>query len=153
MRTLLRDVPIFTKEDDECIWNSDSSGFYSVKAGAKSELSGIDSGSSHGLLLWLRMAPPKVQTFIWCSLKRKILYRAELNHEGMLNSTNDLSCVLYSYQEKDVDDHLFGRCLAAISPWSRFSSLMGVTWVFNNSYIGIVESCNLKKFKCRKKVA
>lgn len=85
------------------------------------------------------MASRRIQTFVWCALKRKILSRVELNRRGILNSSDDLFYTLCGSQEENVD-HLFGKCSVVRCLWSRFANVMEASWNFYKSCVGIVES-------------
>lgn len=94
------------------------------------------------MVSYRRVAPPRVQTFVWCILKNEILTRLELNRRGLLSYSDDLFCILCRDPEEDVD-YLFGKCSIVTTLWSRFTDLMGVSLMFNESCVGILENWSI----------
>lgn len=52
------------------------------------------------------VAPPRVQIFLWCVLKEKILTKEELKRRGLLWYEDDLNCILCESSSENVN-HLF----------------------------------------------
>lgn len=107
LRAAPGDVPIYRDEEDEIIWTGDASGLFSVKIGVEVALKDPLDYPSVGVLAWLGGAP-RVQMFVWCILKKKILTRMELNLRGILSSSDNLFFTLCGDLEEDVD-HLFWK--------------------------------------------
>lgn len=84
LKALLGDVPIFRDEQGECIWTGDSYNLYTAMAGVNLALKNENNAQSPSVAAWSRVAPPRVQDFVWCELRRNILSKAELNRWGIL---------------------------------------------------------------------
>lgn len=84
----------------------------------------VGAYSSASRLAWNGLAPPRVEGFVWFTLKGKILTRLKLKRWGLLRDGEDLSCPLCRHLEEDID-HLFIRCPIAreFKMWVKFVSL------------------------------
>lgn len=85
-------------------------------------------------------------------MKGKILSRAALNRRGMLRSDDDLCCPLCGFEEEE-NSHLFTVCPLAKHQWTSFSNLMGVSWVFERTCGGIIDSWVISNLGHKSKVA
>lgn len=101
---------------------------------------------------WRGQPVTRVQTFVWCAMKGKILSRAALNRRGMLRSDDDLCCPLCGFEEEETS-HLFTVCPLAKHQWTSFSNLMGVSWVFERTCGGIIDSWVISNLGHKSKVA
>lgn len=68
---MLGDVPIFREEEDEYIWTGESSGLYTVKVWLDLALKDENNVYPPRVAAWAGVAPTRIQTFVWYSLKKK----------------------------------------------------------------------------------
>lgn len=106
----------------------------------------------HCSFAWNGLAPPRVQTFIWCALKGKVLIRMDLRRRGLIRTEEKLSCPLCGYLEEDVD-YLFINCPFVTHLWLSFVNLFEVPWVFDRTCAGVVGSWFLSGLSSRWKIA
>lgn len=91
------------------MWSSDSSGKYSVKSMVELVLNQQEYSTSIKTFAWKGLAPPRVQSFMWCALREKVLTKMDLKRRGLLRSKEVFSCLLCDHTEEDLD-HLFINC-------------------------------------------
>lgn len=116
--TLLEKFPFLPLDEDEMIWSGDSSGIFSVKALVHLAQSQLSNDEKVSKSIWESAIPPRVQIFLWCVLKEKILKRVELNRRGLLRGDVDLNCILCDSSLKDIN-HLFVNCDVAKGLWTN----------------------------------
>lgn len=83
LKLLLRDAPVYLDEKDESICTGDPSSEYSVKNVVKEALESKERPKPLRALTRIGEAPPRVQVFLWCALKERILIRCGLKHRGI----------------------------------------------------------------------
>lgn len=123
---MLGEFPL-SMEEDELLWIGHSSGAFSFKTVVDLVLHQHIEEAPLPCLAWRSLAPPRVQTFVQCALKRKVLSRMAPNKRGLINLDDDLHCILCCHMEEDVD-HLFAECPMTRQQWINFANLMGVSW-------------------------
>lgn len=101
------------------------------------------------LPIWLGLAPPpRVQIFVWCVLKGRVVTRTTLKMRGLLNQEDPIC----ETEEEDVD-HLFLHCPLACYLWNNFANLFKVPWVFDRTCAGSLESWFISRLTPRLKLA
>lgn len=115
LKIQLSEFPLALGED-ELVWTGASSEIFLGKAMVNLVIMNLNGPPPPPSLVWKNLAPPRVQTFAWCGVKRKILTKMDLRRRGLLRSQEDLGCPLYGLEE-EIIDHLFFTCPIARILW------------------------------------
>lgn len=134
------------------MWTGNSSSSVSVKSLVDLALHHQSSEETTSTLAWKGVAPPRVQIFVWCVLKGRILTKVELRRRGLLGSEDNPICSLCDLEEED-SDHLLIGCQVARSLWTSLMNLLDISWVFNRTCVGSLESWFLSRLFSRVKLA
>jgi hypothetical protein len=74
--------------------------------------------------LWKNDVPSKIKVFGWRLLLQRLPTREALHHRGILNNTNDLSCV-FCLQHIEDCAHLFFHCSFSMVVWEAVFNWIG----------------------------
>jgi hypothetical protein len=110
----------FTPEEDELIWQFQSSGVYSTQS-----LYGVIN--FRGVIpvflpaVWKLPIPPRIHFFLWLLSQNRLLPRDNL---GKRRSVDDPSCLFC--KEPETIFHLFFGCVIASKVWRMVSQVIGI---------------------------
>ena len=118
---LLQYQPTITGEDTLL---GDGKKDYTVKA-FQEVVSRGNVGDSVICKAWMKLAPPKVEFFLWLALLGKLNTKEMLWKKGILQ-TNQLSCPMCAVQsEVETVDHLLVLCPISWSIWCKTAEELG----------------------------
>jgi hypothetical protein len=130
----------FTNEEDEMIWQFNSSGIYSSQSLYKIiNFRGIKP--VHVSAVWSIKVPPRVHYFLWLVIKNRALTRDNL---AKRRKVEDESCLFCS--EKETIQHVFFECVVAKQCWYIMSDILdcrvdenmcdvGKFWLSNKKHV------------------
>ena len=105
---------------DCLIWKPDSAGLFSSRSFYREIFSEVRSPCA---LVWMGLAPPRVEAFCWLVVANKISMIDTLRRkELMSDSISDMCCLCG--RELESIDHLFIHCDVASFIWGFFSQRM-----------------------------
>ena len=107
---------------DCCIWKPDCSGLFSSKSFYR-ELDLIDEKRSCALV-WMGLAPPRVEAFCWLAISGKISTAENLRRGLLSESISDICCL--RKRKRESMDHLFIHNEMASTIWGH--SLKNAAW-------------------------
>ena len=90
-------------------------------------------------LVWLGLAPPRVEAFCWLAIATRICTTNNLRRRGLTGSTISEVRVMCRKEVKSVN-HLFIHCEIEVSVWARFISRCGAAWCFPEKIGEAIES-------------
>lgn len=137
---------IFSLEEDELIWQFNSSGVYSSQSLYKIiNFRGVVLVPVHVPAVWNLKIPPRVQFFLSLLSKNKLLTRDNLSIRRKAEEKTCLFCC-----ELESVNHLFFDCVVAKQLWSVMSDIFGRSlgsdflsigqlWISNNKFL----DCNM----------
>ena len=122
LHTLLMQNQPVTNGSDSILWDAKKS--YTVKAfqQAVNRESVFDSVICK---VWMKLAPPKVEFFLWLALLEKLNTKEMLWKKGILQA-NQIGCPLCTAQsETENSDHLLVACPISWSIWCTIAEDLG----------------------------
>ena len=109
----------FYEEEDEMIWNFNTSGVYSSQSLYRIiNFRGIKT--VHVSAVWSLKIPPRVHFFLWLVINNRALTRDNLTKRRKVEDENCLFCL-----EKESIHHLFFDCVVAKQCWKVMSEVVG----------------------------
>ncbi|GMI64817.1 hypothetical protein HRI_000151000 [Hibiscus trionum] len=125
-------------------WNDSSDGKYSVRSIRKGAERVFEGSFEWKDVVWLGVAPPKVEIFVWRAIMGRIPVVSELRKRG-LYMVEDIRCKLCNLCE-ETPEHLFFDCFGVWNIWMSYCKLIGVHSVwpkspgqFLNAWNGLIE--------------
>ena len=115
---------------DSYIWKGSSSGRYAASLYCKYMLNAQVSDKELWKMVWMGLAPPKVEVFCWRLVRERIATKDQLVKRGLLERRQAV-CVFCNTEMESVD-HLFFSCHSSWKIWMHFCSMWGVDWVMHN---------------------
>ena len=110
----------FSDEEDEMIWQFNSSRVYSSQSLYKViNFRGIKS--MHVSAVWNLKIPPRVHFFLWLVINNRALTRDNLAKRRKVDDENCLFCL-----EKETIQHVFFDCVVAKQCWKILSDILGL---------------------------
>lgn len=110
----------FSEEEDEMVWQFNSSGVCSSQSLYKIiNFRGIKT--VHVSAVWSIKIPPRVHFFLWLLIHNRVLTRDNL---AKRRKVEDESCLFCS--EKESVNHLFFDCVVAKQCWLVISEIIGI---------------------------
>lgn len=146
LKAILEAVPLDLGAEDELIWLGDSFGYFSVKSLINLVFLNSEGTLAAQNLIWKSLAPPRVQLFVWCNAKRKILTRTDLRRRGLLCLDASATCPLCGLEDENIA-HLLVTCPTVWRLWCIFLNLIGVSWLVLGSWGEVMESWSLPKWR------
>lgn len=96
-------------------------------------------------LVWVGLAPPRVEVFCWLVVSGKVVIANVLRRRGIsLEEILDM-CPLCG-KDREVIDHLFLYCEFSYHVWCRFLANCVVSWCFLGSLADLFEAWRLSPF-------
>jgi len=116
-------------QEDNVLWQGNKG--YSVKdfqrhASREIEVDSIVS------TVWMKIAPPKVEFFMWLALLGKLNTRYRLYVKGILQEDQS-TCTFCKLQPESLD-HVLMSCSYSQQVWRLLASEMGHSWVIPASF-------------------
>ncbi|KAL4295459.1 hypothetical protein GQ457_12G031020 [Hibiscus cannabinus] len=112
-------------------WVGSSDGLYSIKS-LKLQLNLASSSEVNWKkMVWIGLAPPKVEAFMWLILHERVPVKVELLKRGVSGVADDL-CP-FCNQAKETVEHLFFTCSVAWQLWVSIASRWGVSLVLHHN--------------------
>ncbi|XVF83508.1 hypothetical protein PTKIN_Ptkin16aG0494200 [Pterospermum kingtungense] len=110
---------------DKVIWKRCASGNFSVKSFC---VAACIEGNDHieTWKLWAGLAPPKVETFCWQVIIKRVAVKEELVKRNLIHY--DVPLCAFCKEEMETVDHLFCHCQFTWSMWSHWMKVWGVLW-------------------------
>ncbi|KAK8544945.1 hypothetical protein V6N12_025804 [Hibiscus sabdariffa] len=106
-----------------------SEGIFSTKAMKALICANSVSQVNWKKVVWIGLAPPKVEAFVWLILHNRAPVKVELLKRGVRSIGDDL-CPLCSRSRETVD-HLFFTCIVSWQIWSLVANYWGVSLVLH----------------------
>lgn len=143
---------------DTLIWGATSNGQFSVKSAYNSSFDFSSSSNPQWQFIWNLKIPPKLKTFLWTMLHRKLLTNVQ---RVTRKFSNDASCPICHSSDETLL-HLFRDCPRAANIWRAFPmpssisssfSLDWTSWINAQLHCHSVVTdgfkwCNLFVFVC-----
>ncbi|KAK9037405.1 hypothetical protein V6N11_022316 [Hibiscus sabdariffa] len=112
-------------------WIGSSDGLYSIKK-MKAQLSLVPTSVVNWKkVVWIGLAPPKVEAFMWLILHERVPVKVELLKRGVSLVADD-SCPLCN-QARETVEHLFFTCSVSWQLWTSLASCWGVSLVLHRN--------------------
>ncbi|XP_039017025.1 uncharacterized protein LOC120147763 [Hibiscus syriacus] len=124
---LINRVVSVSVEVDQLVWKGSSSSVYTPKRFCNSVVSVGVVEDSVWILVWAKLAPPKVEAFVWKAVLRRVPSLVELTKRGIQNLGRCL-CSL-CHEQLESSDHLFCQCKVSWEVWQRWCSNWRVVFV------------------------
>ncbi|KAE8682317.1 Polynucleotide adenylyltransferase family protein isoform 4 [Hibiscus syriacus] len=128
--SLLNNSSLSHDEEDCWIWLGNGEGCFSTNSCIKSffDSDGIEGNQDFwDRNVWVGIAPPRVETFLWQVVHLRVAVKEELLKRGVAGIEDPL-CPLCGRFGESVP-HLFLHCEVAWGLWVRFLNLWDVDWV------------------------
>lgn len=112
---------------DKFIWKPNTSGEFSVKS-FYSLLSKFEPQGHHGLLskVWLGLAPPKIEVFLWLAIQNSIVARGFLYRRHILDAERNICPLCQSFDETST--HILIHCKKVQPIWYQILAWWGTSW-------------------------
>lgn len=123
--------------NDSRIWKPSTSREFSAKA-FYSALEGTHPHRTLSSLVWLGLAPPRVEAFCWLAVASKVSTVDNLRRRGLASNNISDTCVMCGKEGLAI--HMFLQCELAVSIWSNFIGRSGLAWCFPKNIADMVES-------------
>ncbi|OMO57353.1 hypothetical protein COLO4_35424 [Corchorus olitorius] len=124
---LLENVCLSLDFKDKLIWKHSSSGTYSAKDYYKFVCFSNSSPDPLWSKIWLGLAPPKVETFLWQALRGRIAVKSLLCARVLIMVEN-ANCPICN-EVPESTDYLFLECKSSWLVWQFFCAKGKVSWV------------------------
>ncbi|KAK8993498.1 hypothetical protein V6N11_033593 [Hibiscus sabdariffa] len=112
-------------------WIESSDGLYSIKT-MKAQLSLVPTSVVNWKkVVWIGLAPPKVEAFMWLILHEHVPVKVELLKRGVSLVADD-SCPLCN-QARETVEHIFFTCSVSWQLWTSLVSCLGVSLVLHQN--------------------
>ncbi|GMI85885.1 hypothetical protein like AT4G29090 [Hibiscus trionum] len=130
LMNLLNNVKSDGFELDCLVWTGSADGSFSVKNGFKTVMVQDSNNSFWRKYVWQKLAPPKVEAFVWQSAWGRIPVRSELRKRG-LTSLSDIRCPLCQ-EDVETVSHLLFTCKISWALWMKFARFWNVHFTMPN---------------------
>ena len=124
---LLDNVSLYPNFKDKLIWKYSSFGKYTAKDFFNFVCLQNYAPDSIWHKIWLGLAPPKVETFLWQVIRGRIAIKTVLNARGLIAEENT-GCPICNEFSESID-HLFLKCKRSWLLWLFFCAKWKVSWV------------------------
>ncbi|KAE8725734.1 hypothetical protein F3Y22_tig00008146pilonHSYRG00076 [Hibiscus syriacus] len=114
-------------EADSVIWIGASSGMYVPKSFCVAAYVGNSSSDDFWNLVWAKLAPLKVEAFVWRAALQRIPSLVDLARMGVVN-LESVTCVLYS-RDPETINHLFCHCSIVWRLWQKWALRWNIHFV------------------------
>ncbi|CAK8566133.1 unnamed protein product [Lathyrus sativus] len=134
---LLENISVIPGESDKRRWSLHESlifkvsSFYSVLYSSLSEQDIGSDCASHIKSIWKTVIPAKVQTLSWRLALDRLPTRSNLLKRRVLNSEQDLDCVVCSSSLEDVS-HIFFSCYKSTQVWNKICEWADIDIISEN---------------------
>ncbi|XP_039003297.1 uncharacterized protein LOC120130003 [Hibiscus syriacus] len=123
----LKDIQLSELVEDFLSWSASRDGLYSVKS-CRNTLASEFGGSVLWIQgVWMGLAPPRVEAFLWQLAHQKVAVKVELVKRG-IPLRDDILCPLCKKQEESVQ-HLFISCNVVWELWNKIASFWDISLV------------------------
>ncbi|KAL4346749.1 hypothetical protein GQ457_17G015740 [Hibiscus cannabinus] len=119
-------------------WMGSSEGIFSTKAMKALICANSVSQVNWKKVVWIGLAPPKVEAFVWLLLHNRAPVKVELLKRGVRSIGDDI-CPLCSRSRETVD-HLFFTCIVSWQIWSLVANYWGVSLVLHQDPLSFLLS-------------
>lgn len=119
--TLLSDVHLYDRIDDDISWNLSNSGVYSTMSTYKVQFAGLISTSMNPVV-WRNWPPPKCKFFAWLVLNNRVWTADRLEKRGWLNCGICQLCK----REPEIAAHILFSCKFSIRIWLMVRDWLGL---------------------------
>ena len=127
--SFLKGFVVCDKVKDSLIWKGSTSGRYSANLYAKSVLCSSPSYEEFWKLVWVGLAPPKVEVFCWQLMQGRIATKDQLARRGVMDW--NLAVCTFCNAERESVSHLFFSCFISWKIWMYVCSLWELNWVMH----------------------
>jgi len=117
LQSCLQKYKVYQNKEDRLWWGTEKC--YTVKALQK-QISRRDSCDSIICKVWMKLAPPKVEFFLWLALLGKLNTREALWRKGLLHE-DQLNCPFCSAQIETAD-HILMDCSISWEIWTLIAA-------------------------------
>jgi len=114
-------------QEDKVLWQGNNG--YSVKD-LQRNISKESEVVSLVSTVWMKVAPPKVELFMWLALLGKLNTRHRLHAKGILQ---EATCTFCQSQPESLD-HVLMSCTYSQQVWKLLASDLGHSWTIPNSF-------------------
>ncbi|GMI96141.1 hypothetical protein like AT4G29090 [Hibiscus trionum] len=118
-------------------WSGSGDGIFTVKSLKSILLGHIPSKNFWDSFVWVGLAPPKTELFVWLVTKGMVPVKSELLKRGCTGLSNDL-CTLCNETSETVN-HLFFSCKVSWTLWTHFLSFSRQSLSFQHNPIDFLE--------------
>ncbi|GMJ07534.1 hypothetical protein HRI_004422600 [Hibiscus trionum] len=132
--------------EDRIWWTGGSSGMYSVKDFCDTLTSNERQSDCLWPIVWMNIAPIKVEAFLWKAIQNRIPTGSELVKRGV--ELNGIICCPLCREVPETVNHLFLHCSIAWQTWQKWCSLWQVHFIIPatfNSFVQMWESVSLNR--------
>lgn len=143
---------MWIEDEDKWVWSMESSGSFSVKSVLRSANVANPSAPPICNFAWNNKVPPRIQFFVWTTLKKRILVRHNLSRRGFLFEEVTTIYPLCEDEEETVD-HLLCKCQFTWVVWYPFLRLFGCSRVIGSGAEDLIVAWMGGSFRSRHRVA
>ena len=133
----LREFVVCDKLKDSLIWKGAPNGKYSTNLYCKSVLHVAHSTDKEiWKLVWVGLAPPKVEVFCWQLMRGRIATKKQLARKGLVN-WNAAVCT-FCKSDRESISHLFFSCFFSWKIWMHCCSIWGLNLVLHQEPVAVL---------------
>ncbi|GMI76797.1 hypothetical protein HRI_001349000 [Hibiscus trionum] len=119
-------------------WLGASDGIFSIKSLRSLSRNTTDDNSFWKRCVWLGLAPPKIEIFVWQAVWGRLPVKSELRKRGSTNLTN--ACCPLCNGAPETIRHLFIECTQVWKLWGIFCAMAGIAMVLPGDIKSLMES-------------